>query len=98
MSHCSCFWLSDLASWFLGGEPVRCCFFTTVRDLCSSAVRLGIIGPTQAQALQAQFATTSEQMLALAAERDWRQPTNMHPLQDHAQGLHQHLYSRLFHS
>jgi urease accessory protein len=72
--------------------------FTTIRDLCSSAVRLGIIGPSHGQYLQAQFASTAAAMLALAEGRDWRQPVNSHPVQDHAQGLHQHLYSRLFHS
>ena len=72
--------------------------FTTVRDLCSSAVRLGLLGPTQAQEMQAQFAATVTDALALAANRDYSQPVNAHPMQDHAQGLHDHLYSRLFHS
>ena len=85
----------------LGIEVDQACemlLFTTVRDLCSSAVRLGLLGPTQAQALQAQFAATNDTVLALADGRDPTQPFNAHPMQDHAQGLHDHLYSRLFHS
>ena len=79
-------------------DAVDMLLFATVRDLCSAAVRLGLIGPSEGQRLQVQFAATRGSVLELAEDRDWRLPTNAHPLQDHAQGLHQHLYSRLFNS
>ncbi|MDA3962947.1 MAG: hypothetical protein PF961_19355 [Planctomycetota bacterium] len=72
--------------------------FAAARDLCSSAIRLGAIGPTRAQVSLRRAESAAGAALALAAARDWRQPATSFPMQDLLQGLHDHLYSRLFHS
>ena len=72
--------------------------FTAARDVVSSAIRLGAIGPTRAQVVLRRAEHAATAALAVAAGRDWRQPANSFPLQDLLQGQHDRLYSRLFHS
>jgi urease accessory protein len=79
-------------------EAQRLYLFTAARDLISSAIRLGIIGPTHAQACLRRAERSAQAALRVAAGRDWRQPASAFPLQDLQQGLHDRLYFRLFHS
>ncbi|HWE00928.1 MAG TPA: urease accessory UreF family protein [Tepidisphaeraceae bacterium] len=79
-------------------QTVRLFLFLSVRSSISSAVRLGIVGPLEAQALQHRAAIYAETMVSLAlsiAAEDAAQPA---PLMDLLQGTHDRLYSRLFQS
>jgi urease accessory protein len=79
-------------------RPEQLYLFAAARDLVSSAVRLGLVGPTFAQVLLRRSEQAAQQALVLARGRDWRLPAMTVPLQDVVHGRHDHLYSRLFHS
>ena len=67
--------------------------FTLIRDLFSSAVRLGICGPMQAQRLQfvlLQEINTQVQQVCTNGVQ------HIHPIQEIVHGMHDRLYSRLF--
>jgi urease accessory protein len=64
--------------------------FAAARSLASSAVRLGIVGPIEAQQIQARLAS-----------REWTvadEPVQTAPILDLLQGTQDRLYSRLFQS
>lgn len=75
-------------------DPAPLYLHITLRGVLSAAVRLGVAGPLEAQRLQAALAPICEQALAFAAV----EPAQTAPLLDALQGLHDHLYSRLFQS
>lgn len=80
-------------------EMIELFRFISVRAFLSSAVRLGIVGPMQAQKIQAQlgrcdFASTSPDCDALATGP----PRQISPILDLLQATHDRLYSRLFQS
>jgi urease accessory protein len=76
----------------------RAFVFAQLRGVASAAVRLGVVGPLEAQALQAELAGAAE-LAAAASEgvalEDAAQTT---PLLDLYQGHQDRLYSRLFRS
>ena len=69
---------------------------TTLRDVISAAVRLGVCGPFAGQRLQWQLAPYLEHLLQSYAQIT--QPMSTAPLIDLYQSQHDRLYSRLFHS
>ena len=65
-----------------------------LRGVLSAAVRLGRMGPFEAQRVQAALAPEMSRVLASPVA----EPAQTAPLQDLAQALHDHLYTRLFQS
>jgi urease accessory protein len=79
-------------------DAQRLFLFLHLRGLVSSAVRLGIVGPLEAQALQYRLADALESVLSRCAGlREYHLATTA-PLVDIFQGHHDRLYSRLFSS
>jgi urease accessory protein len=66
--------------------------FMTVRGVLSSAVRLGIVGPIQAQQMQAALA---KEPVSIPGNQT---PVQTSPLLDLIQATHERLYSKLFQS
>jgi urease accessory protein len=73
-------------------------FFSHLRALTSSAVRLGIVGPREAQTLQHRLASRARAILAECEILDVSDLAQTAPLHDLWQGAHDRLYSRLFQS
>ena len=67
--------------------------FALMRDLFSSAVRLGICGPMEAQRLQ--FVLLQE-INAQIQQVCTNRVQHIHPIQEVVHGMHDRLYSRLF--
>jgi urease accessory protein len=81
----------------LGEEEAQAVFLhSVVRGVLSAAVRLGRIGPLEAQNLQGRLAASCEE--ALAASRQVAEPTQTAPLLELVGARHDELYSRLFQS
>ena len=76
----------------------RLFFFLHLRGLISSAVRLGIVGPLEAQGLQFRSGTHAEQQLAAYLRLSLDDVAQTSPLLDLRQGAQDRLYSRLFQS
>ena len=72
--------------------------FTHLRGLIAAAVRLGIAGPMEAQALQHELAGLSQQILDRCMELSIDDIAQTAPLQEIWQGAQDRLYSRLFQS
>lgn len=77
---------------------LRLHLFLVLRSTLSAAVRLGALGPLEAQALQARLVPVAEDVLARAASAGLDALAQTSPLLDLFQGLHDRLYSRLFSS
>ena len=67
--------------------------FTLLRDQTSAAVRLGLIGPSAAQSLQARLEKQLQQKLE---EHSIQDPKRFTPLMDLSQMLQPSLYTKLF--
>ena len=80
------------------GEGVRLILFLHLRSLLSAAVRLGVIGPLEAQALQYDATQLLEQLAGRSMERSLDEVVQTSPVQDLWQGTHDRLASRLFQS
>jgi len=76
----------------------RMFLFMHLRGLCSAAVRLGITGPLQAQALQHRISAAGERIWAECLELAPEQAAQTAPLLEVWQGSQDRLYSRLFQS
>jgi urease accessory protein len=76
----------------------RLFLFQGARAAVSAAVRLGVVGPLEAQALLAAAAVTAERALAATAELAPEEAATAAPLLDLLQGHQDRLYSRLFQS
>ncbi|MDB5318965.1 MAG: ureF [Phycisphaerales bacterium] len=74
----------------------RLLLFVTLRGLVSSAVRLGIVGPMQAQTLQFELHPYGEALAERALEWGVEDASQASPVIELVQGLHDRLYSRLF--
>lgn len=72
--------------------------FLHLRSLTSAAVRLGILGPLDAQGLQSRIAPTTAQLAATAPNLTLDHLAQTAPLLDLVQGMQDRLYSRLFQS
>jgi urease accessory protein len=77
-------------------ETLRLFLFLTLRGLLSAAVRLGQIGPQQAQKLQLQMEPTLESVYARCLNLAAEEIAQTAPLVDLFQSTHDRLYSRLF--
>lgn len=76
----------------------RLFLFGHLRGIVSSAVRLGVVGPLEAQALQFRLSPSLESLLARFLDFPVDQITQTAPLLDLWQGTQDRLYSRLFQS
>jgi urease accessory protein len=76
----------------------RLFLFQAVRVVIAAAVRLGIVGPYEAQRLQCDCADLLNAVHARCRALDERQVTQTAPLIDLLQSTHDRLYSRLFQS
>jgi urease accessory protein len=74
----------------------RLLLFVTLRGLVSAAVRLGIVGPMQAQAMQHELHEYGESLAARALGWGVEDAAQTSAVIEVAQGLHDRLYSRLF--
>ncbi|GDY22865.1 urease accessory protein UreF [Verrucomicrobiota bacterium] len=73
-------------------------FFSHLRGLTAGAVRLNIVGPLEAQALQHRLALRAQEMLARCAHLGVEDLAQTAPLFEVWQGAQDRLYSRLFQS
>ncbi len=76
----------------------RLFLFQGARALVSAAVRLGVVGPLEAQALLARAGEAAERALAATADLPPEEAASSAPLLDLLQGHQDRLYSRLFQS
>jgi urease accessory protein len=76
----------------------RAFVFGQLRGLASAAVRLGLVGPLEAQALQAELAPEAERAAAASEGVALEDAAQTTPLHDLYQGHQDRLYSRLFRS
>jgi urease accessory protein len=76
----------------------RLFLFLHLRGLISASVRLGIIGPLEAQSMQHGMAAVAEKVAETCAKRTLDQVAQTAPIQDLLQGMQDQLYSRLFQS
>ena len=79
-------------------EAVRLFLFGVCRGTLSAAVRLGIVGTTDAQRLLAERADDLDRALASSMELSVDEAAQTSPLADLWQASHDRLYSRLFQS
>jgi urease accessory protein len=79
-------------------DTQRLLLYSTGRAVCAAAVRLGLIGAYDAQALQASLAPRLERLAGRFAELDPLEISQAAPLVDLFQSTHDRLYSRLFQS
>lgn len=88
------------AGW-LGFTPMTTAMaflFLTLRGLVSSAVRLGIIGPMHAQAMQFELSPFARWVAHRFIDKPATDAAQSAPIIDILQGGHDRLYSRLFQS
>ena len=77
-------------------EGQRLFLFLHLRALVSTAIRLGVVGPLEAQAVQHRLGPVAEAVLARCRGLSPEQAAATAPLHDLFQGHHDRLYSRLF--
>lgn len=80
------------------GETARLFLYQQVRGYCSAAVRVGIVGPLEAQALQHRMTPILDALLEECFNLGIDDACQTSPLLDLWQGTHDRLYSRLFQS
>lgn len=80
------------------GTSVRLFLFTQLRGWIGAAVRLGLVGPLEAQRLQGQLSPHAEGAARRGLELGLDDLAQTAPLLDLLQGLQDRLYSRLFQS
>ena len=79
-------------------SAVRLFLFLHLRGLVSSAIRLGVVGPLEAQGIQHRLAPALESIAARATTFTLDDLAQTAPLLDLWQGAQDRLYSRLFQS
>lgn len=77
-------------------DALRLFLFLHLRALVSTAVRLGIVGPLEAQGLQHRLGAIAEDVLGRCAHLGPEEAAASAPLHDLFQGHQDRLYSRLF--
>lgn len=83
----------------LGASTEQACWVYLhglIRDQMAAAMRLGILGPRSAQAIQAKTLAAAETRLKNLSLRPYREAWRTSPLVEAGQGGHGFLYSRLF--
>jgi urease accessory protein len=79
-------------------DACRLFLFHTARGILSAGVRLGVVGPLEAQALLARAAPVAEDVLANCRASDPHDAAAVSPIVDLLQAHQDRLYSRLFQS
>ena len=79
-------------------DAQRVLLWTTARNVLSAAVRLGLLGTHEAQALLAELSPLLDEVQATCGELGVDALAQPAPLADLIQGTHDRLYSRLFQS
>jgi urease accessory protein len=79
-------------------DAQRLFLFLSLRGVISAAVRLGLAGTHEAQALQAALAPAVDEVLAACRDLGPEQIAQTAPLLDLFAATHDRLYSRLFQS
>jgi len=79
-------------------DVVQVFFFCYLRGLIASAVRLGIVGPMEAQGIQFKLSQKAQAVAAECADIAVEEAAQTAPLLDLWQGAQDRLYSRLFQS
>ena len=77
---------------------VRLFLFLHLRGMLSAAVRLGIVGPLQAQCMQHRLGPAAEDVARRCSDLGLEDAVQLTPLPDILQAAHDRLYSRLFQS
>jgi urease accessory protein len=77
-------------------QMARMLLFITLRGMVSAAVRLGIVGPMQAQSLQYDLHPYGEHLANQAVLWSVEDAAQTSPVIELLQGMHDRLYSRLF--
>lgn len=78
------------------GLAVRLFLFLNVRSVLAGAVRLGIVGPMAAQAIQAGLSQATERVAGACSGFCLADASQVAPVLDLWHGTHDRLYSRLF--
>lgn len=79
-------------------RAARLFFFLHLRGLVAAAIRLGIIGPMEGQALQHRLSPVAEEILTQCNTTRAADATQTSPLMEIWQESQDRLYSRLFQS
>ena len=79
-------------------DAARIFLHGNARNVLSAAVRLGRVGPLEAQRLLAQAAPLLDDVLAACESLSIEEAAQTSPVSDIASALHDHLYTRLFQS
>jgi urease accessory protein len=79
-------------------RAMRLFFFLHLRGLVAAAIRLGIVGPMEGQALQHRLSAVAEEVLAQCGKLTIGEAAQTAPLLEIWQGTQDRLYSRLFQS
>jgi urease accessory protein len=79
-------------------DAINLFFFLQLRSLLASAVRLGIIGPMESQAIQYKLSATAQSVALACTDIPLEEAAQTAPLLDLWQGAQDRLYSRLFQS
>ena len=79
-------------------QTQRLYLYLALRGALSAAVRLSVVGPHEAQKLQAECSSTLDEALSRCASLDVEDLAQVSPLMDLIQATHDDLYSRLFQS
>jgi urease accessory protein len=77
-------------------QVARLMLFLTLRGVLSAAVRLGVVGPIEAQSLQFSLGSEADKLAARAVCWDVEDAAQTSPVIELLQGAHDRLYSRLF--
>jgi urease accessory protein len=97
--HLSPVWGAAVSALGLGLlDAQRVLLWTTARNVLSAAVRLGLLGTHEAQALLADLSPLLDEVHARCGELGVDALAQPAPLADLIQGTHDRLYSRLFQS
>jgi urease accessory protein len=97
--HLSPVWGAAVSALGLGLlDAQRVFLWTTARNVLSAAVRLGLIGTHEAQALLAELSPLLDEVHATCGQLGVDALAHPAPLADLIQGTHDRLYSRLFQS
>jgi len=80
------------------GTAQRLFLFGALRGVVAAAVRLGLAGPMEGQALQSRLAALAEEVAGACADLALEDAAHSSPLLDLVQGHQDRLYSRLFRS
>ena len=79
-------------------RAARLFFFLHLRGLVAAAIRLGIVGPMEGQALQHRLSPAAREILAQCDTLPVAEAAQTAPLLEIWQGTQDRLYSRLFQS